>query len=280
MARKTNNTLVANVKIGIVEVKAKMACGGWLCTVVVGSLKFPNYQRSEQTKHVDKITGRFDPRKAMPLLLSLRNNNLNCMNGRQTSAVLRNVKQTTWDAIVYAGMTYADEADMFYDFNDTPKKVSGWHKFNAKSKSKQGAENQAILEVIANHKLTTPLDIDVNKRGNADITSARVLTEAMKLGGLPLVEKLCKVLSKCWKVRGVVSEDAKQIDLLRGLIKYLQHDGIPFASTLAILKEVSATQVRNIANTIKSKGRIDAAQIRTALLQLSGVAVVARKKAA
>jgi hypothetical protein len=270
MARKNNN-LSANPKLGIIEVKAKMACGGWLCSLTVGKVSYPDYQRDEQIGHVDKITGRFDPRKAMPLLVSLRQGKLNCMNGRQTAAVLRNVEQDTWDAIVYTDLTYEDEADMFFDFNDTPKKVGGWHKFFAKSRSKQGQANREILAVVKSHNLTTPLDLDIDKRKNADITSSRVLVEAMKLGGSPLVDKLCTVLAKCWKQNGVVAEDAKQIDLLRGLCKHLQSDGVPFASTVLILKHISARKVREIANTMKSKGRIDASQVRQALCQLCTV---------
>jgi hypothetical protein len=271
MAKRTNSVLKANAKAGIVEVKAKLLSGGWLCTVTIADLKFLNYQREELTSHVDKITGRFDRRKANPLLLSYRNGKLNCMNGRQTSAVLRNVKEPVWDAVVFNDMTYADEADMFFDFNDTPRKMGGWHKFFAKMRSKLGQSNRHILAIIHANRLTTPLDMDVNKQGNADVTSARIVSEAYNLGGEVLLDRLCQVLAKCWKSGGVVSEDAKQLDLLRGLVKFLHNDNVPFHTTVCVLKTMTATHVREIANRMSSKGRIDAAQIRQALQSIMGV---------
>ena len=59
---------------------------------------------------------------------------------------------------------------------------------------------------------------------------------------------------------------AKDVDITRGLIGYLKTASkADVTHAIAVLKDVSPEKIRQIANGIPSKGRIDATQIKQAI---------------
>lgn len=260
----------ANLNQGIVRVlSGRLINGAYLCVVDFTKLFFPDYQRGAITKHVQSIADNWKPAYARPVLVSRREGRLNAFDGRQTStaAIKRGITQGL--AFVWTGWTYEMEAAAFYVFNDVPKQMNGWKKFMAALKG-GNATNQLILDTIHNAGLTTPFHPEVVHVNAADVTKSNVVNDVMKKGGLPLLKLFVKVM-KGWKIEGVLPDTAKRTDFGRGLREFLFHNQHDAANVVRRLKLVTPDQIRQLANTMPSRGRIDSNQIRQALESATGM---------
>lgn len=259
-------------KLGIVKKKAELVGGGYLCVVALDSLHFDDYQRDAIGAHVKNIVGKFSAAACLPLQVNKRDGRLMCYDGAQRTSALLCKGHTQWDAIVYDGKTYEEEARLFFHLNDIPRQMNGWKKFFADIKAGNHAK-QMMIDVIHKHRLTVPKDPGVRRQNDADVTSSRAVMEAVAKGGTPLLEQMCKVLDKSWRNGGPkesVLDGAKKIDMLRGLINYLHTHKLDNA-TLKTLKLLGPDGIREIANTMTTKTRPDAAAIAAAISSAASV---------
>ena len=266
--------------VGITKVHGKTICGALLAVVslIGNAIGFAAYQRDRNKKHVARIAEGFDSDAVVAPRLSLRNGKLWVIDGGHTIAAMIQRGVKAFDAVVYEGLTYSQEAHLFYIWNDCRKQMAGWIKFFADLEG-GNRSRQRMLDVAHKYRLTVPRDKGVIKSRDADISNSSTLTESYRKGGLELVDRVCRVLSKSWKVNGRVMYSAKEVDLIRGLIGYLKGASkADVAHAIAVLKEVSPEEIRRIANGIPSKGRIDSAQIKQAFTKR--LAHVAKSKAA
>lgn len=249
--------------IGILQVLTpRLVNRSFLAIVDFTKLYFPDYQRFAITKHVDRIAAAWNPAFARPLIVSKRDRHLNTVDGRQTSAAALQTGVTEGLAFIWDDWTYEQEAKAFFVFNDVPKQMNGWKKFDADRKAGNAA-NETILRTLHNLGLTTPLHNHVLHAGLADVTSSRVIQEVYRKGGQPLLIAFGRALLG-WKREGVMPDTAKAIDFGRGLKDFLaKSTNLP--ETLRILRILSPDQIREVANGQVSEGRIDATQIRLAL---------------
>lgn len=255
-----------NNNIGILELHTgRLVNGARLATVDFTKLFFPDYQRDAISHHVKSIGANWNPSYARPLLINLRDRKLNTFDGRQTSTAAISIGITKGLAFVWDGWTYQQEAAAFFVFNDVPKQMNGWKKFDAARKA-GNATNELILTTLHGLGLTTPFHPQVAHVGLADITSSRVVLEVMKKGGLPLLTAFGKTM-KGWKANGVLPETAKAIDFGRGLRDFLFSNNN--VETLRVLKIITPDQIRQVANGLPSIGRIDFSQIRQAMETLA-----------
>lgn len=258
--------------VGVLETHKTFISGAIHCVVDLSKIYFASYQRDAISSHVKKISGNFDPKAANPLKINFRDGKLYCYDGRQTSAALIEKGHNRHDAIVFQGMTELDEARYFYIQNDVPRKMNGWTKFYANMMA--GSDTlKEIQKIVHKNNLTLPRDPGVHKVGNADITSPRALLEAFAMqggGGTPLVDRMCRVLDKAWRLSPInknspVIPDAKKIDMLRGLMRFLDdHQKLPMNTIIMVLKHHTPDVIRGMAKDMPSKGRIDSAQIKQA----------------
>jgi hypothetical protein len=270
----------AQTRIGVQQVlTGKLINGAYLAYVTPAAIAYPNYQRDEIKPHTKAIAKAWDFEFARPLLLSKREGRLNGFDGRQTAtAAIINGGVTKLLAFIWENWTYEREAQAFFVLNQVPKKMEGWKKFDADKKA-GNSTNQLILNTLHNTGLTTPFHPQVAHPGLADIDKSNVVLDVVKKGGLPLLVSFAKAI-KGWKVEGVVPDTAKRTDFGRALRDLLFAHQDDTAHVLRALKIVTPDQIRQLANTMESKGRIDATQIRLALEQVTGFAGVRRRLAA
>jgi hypothetical protein len=247
----------------------RLSNGAFLATVDLTRLAFPDYQRGAIKKHVAKIADNWDNEFARPLLISLRDRQLNTFDGRQTSAAALEDGQTTLLAFIWDDWTYEREALAFFVFNDVPKRMNGWKKFSADMKAGNAA-NVLILETLHDAGLTTPFHPGVTIAKNADVPKSSTVQDVMRKGGLPLLRLFAKVM-KNWKFQGVISETAKASDFGRALKDFLFKNQSNARAIVQALRVITPEQVLQLAKTKKSKGRIDNAQIRQAFETLTGL---------
>lgn len=236
-----------------------------MAKVDIAGLLFDKYQRAGIPRH--KLNAKFDISKMPPLVCNLRDGGIYCLDGlqRYTQMLARNITQCF--AVLYVGMSFEDEASLFFDLNDIPAKMNGWTKFYAAINAGSRI-NQLLLDTVHSFNLTVPRDPGVNKAAHADLKNVAVVLDAFALGAMPLVKKVCRVLSSCFRVGrgGPVQETAKAYDFCRGMMQFLHESGNDLDWTLLIptLRHIGADGIRDIARHARSKGRIDAAQIRQA----------------
>lgn len=255
--------------------------GGYFCKVPFSKIKFADYQRKITRSHAEKIRSKFDIRACQPLSLSYRDGELWCYDGRHRMKAMMDEGYSSHRAIVITGLTYEDEAKLFYFLNDMPKKMASWTKFEAQLKAGYDA-NKQILDTIHANGLTTPLHETIDKPDRADITSCSAVKEAFDSGGLPGLNTVCRVLNEAWRMpptthkgkrvsKGGVDPIAKRIDILRGLISFLKdYPELP-ENTIVMVLQSPAFQPENIqaiAKRKKSKGRIDSNQYKQAFVEV------------
>jgi hypothetical protein len=269
MRRK--NTLKADPKVGILKVMgtsgngvyyAKISLGVIVLGLVRMFIHYALYQRPRLKQWVNALSASFDPLLAREPRLSFRNGKLYCMDGAHTIAAMMLKGLKTVNCMVYTNLTYQREAYNFFSWNTKFKEVKGWVNFFAREEYGDPIVGQ-IMDVVHSHKLTLPRDRGVAKPRHADMCNVSTLNDAYKLGGLNLLSKVCKALS-CWKVNGHLAAAAKNVEIQRGLTKFLYETDASMRAVCRVLQEMSPEAIRRIAAKMPSKGRIDAPQMNMA----------------
>lgn len=245
---------------------------GYVAIVDLMKIHFADYQRDAIPSHVAKIAGAFEIEAARPLSVSYRDGRLWCYDGRQTMTAMMKRGFVKHTATVLNGLTYDREASLFFTLNDVPRKVASWNRFKAAIAAGNDAYRM-ILETINAHNLTTPLHPHVGKAAHADIKQPGAVLECFAKGALPLLNRFCMILDRCWRIPGggdqPVSEEGKKIDILRGLIAFLhEYPDLPAKTMVMVLKAVPPDTLKGIAKDMPGRGRVDAKQFKLALESL------------
>lgn len=80
------------------------------------------YQRPVRQRHVNKLVREWNPTYLTPIEVSLRDGKYNVVNGQHRVAAIRRImggKDTLVNCLVYTGMTYEQEAAMYYLLDKT-----------------------------------------------------------------------------------------------------------------------------------------------------------------
>lgn len=245
------------------------------CLVPLSVCKLAAYQRSTSEAHCDLIGGDdFDYRACDPLSLSLRALSLWNYDGGHRAKVMIEKGMTHHYAIVQIGLTYAQEAKLFFLKNDRHRKMAGWVKFKAAINANDPVRKE-LLQIATKHRLTTPCTVNMARVADCDIKSAEYLLWPYKKGGMVLVDVVCRVLSECWRASGPKSRlraDAKEIGLIRGLTSFLkQHylcgGGLPWDTIRMVLSKFTPTDITELAKKKPAK-RTDQAQFHEVLCEV------------
>ena len=251
---------------------------GYEANVNLSVILSADYQRGVSMSHCDKIQKNFKPRACEPITLSYRptkvGNTWN-VNGGHRQTVLLNLGYHEYRAMVHVGMSYDEEAALFFTLNDTPRRMNGWTKFKAAMQA-GNVVFKRLVKTADNHGLTTPMSPGVRLVRDADIKNQAALLYAFNNGGLPMVDLMCKVLAKCWKKKGVVPYEAKNTDILRGLCSFLNNhhfkaggsNSLSWNTIHLVLSHVPPAKISQLAKKQKSKGRADARQFHDAFCEL------------
>jgi hypothetical protein len=255
---------------------------GYYCKIPFLVVNFADYQRKAIPAHVNKIADIFDIRAVGSLAISYRDGKLWCYDGRQRQAAMMKKGMTSHRAIIVTGLSYEDEARLFFWLNDVPRKMASWKKFDAQMKAGNMAYRLILKTIQHENNLTTPLHETIEVDNRADVTSTRAVLEAFQEIGIPGLNLVCRVLNEAWRmpptvvngraiIKGGVDPIAKRLDILRGLIAFIkEHREIPDNTIIKVLRspELSPRHVQAIAKRKKSKGRIDATQYRQAFEEI------------
>jgi hypothetical protein len=251
---------------------------GYEANVDLSVLLSADYQRGVDISHCEKIEKDFQPRACEPLTLSYRPTDAGGVwnvNGGHRQTVLLNLGYHEYRAMVHVGMNYNEEAKLFFTLNDAPRRMNGWTKFKAAIKA-GNVVFKRLVKTANSHGLTTPMSPGVKLVKHADIKNQAALLHAFKNGGLPMVDIMCKVLAKCWKKDGVVPDEAKQTDILRGLCSFLNNhyfkangsNRLSWNTIHLVLSHIPPAKISQLAKKQKSKGRPDARQFHDAFCEL------------
>lgn len=80
------------------------------------------YQRPVRQRHVNKLAREWDPTYLTPIEVSLRDGKYNIVNGQHRVAAIRRImggKDTLVNCLVYTGLTYEQEAAMYFLLDKT-----------------------------------------------------------------------------------------------------------------------------------------------------------------
>lgn len=257
-----------SAKAGVSKVLTRrLVNNSYLTMIDFTKLFHLDYQRAEIKSHTKSINENWDWDFARPLLVSLRDGQLNCVDGRQTASAAMLGGRTSGLAFVWDSWSYEREAKAFFVFNDVPKKQNGWKRFHSHLLA-GNATNSRILEIIHDGGCTSPYHPHVANTALADVTKCGVVQQVYRAGGDPLLKSFIKVM-KGWKKSGFLSETAKTSVYGRGLMEFLQQQKASPALFKA-LRVVTPDQIRELAKTMPSKGRIEATQVKRALCSLTG----------
>lgn len=239
-------------------------------------LHYASYQRQLDPKHYDKIKVNWNYDICGPLKLNFRPTESAKIWGidgqhRACAGIAREIDQLP--AVLHMNKTYAEEAKIFFECNDSPKKMDGWVKYYA---ALAGGEhiNQAMLDIAHKLNLTTPDSPGIIRAGDADVRSSKTLMDAKQAGGLPMVKAVLEIM-RSWKVEGRMPKEANNADIIRGLCSFLKFHyfgdhPLPWATIMVVLRKTSPLELMAEAKKEESKGRPDARQVHDALSKMFG----------
>ena len=75
------------------------------------------YQRPVKPEDVDSLIEKWDDRMLTPVIVSFRDGNFNVVDGQHRIAAMRKMagdRDVTVECLIYTGMTYEQEAEMYY----------------------------------------------------------------------------------------------------------------------------------------------------------------------
>jgi hypothetical protein len=223
------------------------------------------YQRPLDARHAAQVgQGGFNGLAAGLADVSFRNGSLWGFDGQHRLAHLAEAGVPTVQALLYEGLTQAQEAELFYLKNRVKKRVGSWTAFNAALLGGRKVEAE-IMGVVRSSGLSTPLDSEA-----PDLTSTTILYEAN--ADLP---RLLAALKKGWgnKGRGLQPE-AKALELQRGLLQFLRRSDLSDSAVASLLRKHPASAVNDrAARKARAKGKMrsDGEQVRRVLEGLRAV---------
>lgn len=247
----------------------------YFCLVPLSLIRYATYQRMKSGSQVKQM-GEFVPIYSPPITLSLRASDLWSGDGQHRTLCAMGSDYTHIYATVCVGLTYEEEAKLFYVQNNDRRACNGWVKFKSAWQSRSPVHEQ-LVAICDEFNLTTPLNSSVSRTKDADIPAPVYLLWPESKGGIELVRAVCRVYSECWRVgskKTPVRDDAKQTGLVRGLARFLKEyyvceNPLPWATIKMVLKNVEPASITELAKKQPSS-RTDQKQYHQALCILFG----------
>jgi hypothetical protein len=240
------------------------------------SMGSASYQRREIPSHIKKIANNFRYELCTPVILSYRpDHEINIWNidGRQRSSGAMQAGRTFLYGNIFVGLSCEEEAQLFYHFNDTPKRMASWVKFTSAMLGGMRAHEQ-MLDLVHKMKMTTPTSPGVTKNSDADVRSTHTLLHSCSMGGLKMLKSVLEIM-RSWKVEGRMPKEANNAEIIRGLCSFLKvhfygPQPLPWATIMMVLRKTNPLELLALAKKEVTKGRPDARQVSDALSGLFG----------
>lgn len=158
------------------------------------------YQRPVLERVVDKLVREWDPRLLTPLVVSFRDGRYNLVDGQHRVCAMRkknNGKDVTALCRVYRGMTYEQEAELYYKLDKAKGHLRLAHATKALVESGSNAEVTEIKRLLEEAGFIWALDKSTKEP--FEIEATRAVINAYRLLGGAAFFRMLGLLSKAWR---------------------------------------------------------------------------------
>lgn len=158
------------------------------------------YQRPVLDRDVDKLVREWDPRLLTPLVVSYRDGRYYLVDGQHRvcgSRKKNNGKDVDMLCQVYYGLTYEDEAELYYKLDQAKGHLRLSHATKALVESGSNAEVVEIKRLLENAGFIWALD--KSSREPFEIEATRAVMNAYRLLGGAAFSRMLELLAKAWR---------------------------------------------------------------------------------
>ena len=173
---------------------------GWLREINLNRLTsgLP-YQRVVDERKVNALVSKWDNLLMEPVVVSYRDGKYYLIDGQHRVAALRRIYKdadTIVPCIVHTGLTYADEAELFYRLDEGREKLSSAERIHALLQSGANAELNDIDKRINEQGFHWATD--KSAYGDDKIKATRAVIEAYRMLGPEGFSRMLKLLRETW----------------------------------------------------------------------------------
>lgn len=157
------------------------------------------YQRPVHPAKVNKLIRNWDDHYLTPIIVSYRDDSFNVVDGQRRINALRKMnggKHVTVPCLIYTGLTYEQEAEMYYMLDKTTGHLSLPNSTKALLESGKDPAIAAVKQCIERAGFTWALDKPTNAA--YEIKPTRAVISAFKLLGEPAFSRMLGLLGGAW----------------------------------------------------------------------------------
>ncbi len=157
------------------------------------------YQRPVETEDVDKLIAKWNPCLLTPIVVSFRDGNFNVVDGQHRIAAMRKMAgggDVTVPCIIYSGLTYEQEAELYYMLDQTRGKLRRGHATKALVESGANAEIIDVKQRVEDAGFTWALDRPTGEP--FEISTTRAVINAYRLLGGAAFSRMLGLIAGAW----------------------------------------------------------------------------------
>ena len=157
------------------------------------------YQRPVETEDVDKLIAKWNPCLLTPIVVSFRDGNFNVVDGQHRIAAMRRMAgggDVIVPCIIYTGLTYEQEAELYYMLDRTRGKLRLGHATKALVESGADAEIIDVKQRIEDAGFVWALDRPTGEP--FEIATTRAVINAYRLLGGAAFSRMLGLIAGAW----------------------------------------------------------------------------------
>ena len=157
------------------------------------------YQRPVETEDVDKLIAKWNPCLLTPIVVSFRDGNFNVVDGQHRIAAMRRMAgggDVIVPCIIYTGLTYEQEAELYYMLDQTRGKLRLGHATKALVESGANAEIIDVKQRVEDAGFTWALDRPTGEP--FEISTTRAVINAYRLLGGAAFSRMLGLIAGAW----------------------------------------------------------------------------------
>lgn len=158
-----------------------------------------DYQRVVSDSTVQKLIKNWDPRFLDPIVVSYRDGKYYVIDGQHRVVAIQRMhpdEDVKVRCIVHTGLTYADEAELFYKLDQCKKKLSYSQSVNALLQAGTDPELNDIMRRMRTHGFQ--FATGAGTYGDNMVRATRAMVEAYRLLGPDLFSRMLILLRDTW----------------------------------------------------------------------------------
>jgi hypothetical protein len=183
------------------------------------------YQRPVDSNHVREIVENFDPLYLDEVLVSYRDRQYFLVDGQNRVAAFKHMnggRDCLVNCKVFRGLTYEQEANMFFHLDSIKKKLRYCDSIRAKAESKSDPVVSGITEILAAYGVKWSFRLSGGDRDNT-MRASKALVECYEELGPQMFGLVIRLLTRSWKGH----RESMSAAFLKGLslfVKVYVHD--------------------------------------------------------